>query len=291
MSVEARVLSARDVVVRYGRREILHGVSLDLDEGEVLALVGRNGEGKTSLIRCCLGHQRPAGGTIEVLGRDAWSRRSEFVGCVGYVPERPHAPSWRTARQLFSWGRAFYETWEEDDAIARLDSHGVPLDLTLGNLSQGQRKQVEIAFALASRPRLLVLDDPALGLDPMARRALWRRLVEDLADARVSVLLATHELEAVERVADRVAILRHGKVLIDEPLHDLRERFRRLPLDVDPGAASRDLGEVVTVSTAWGERRVVADWPGDEEAGTLAPHAEPMSLEEIFESLMTEEPR
>lgn len=283
-----RVLSARNVRVRYGSREVLRDLSLDLEEGEVLALLGRNGEGKTSFVRCALGLQRPTAGAIEALGRDVWTERSRIMREVGYVAERPQAPSWRTARELLQWGGAFHERWEEEDAVARLESDAVPLDLCLEKLSRGQRKQVEIAFALASRPRLLVLDDPASGLDPLARRSLWRRLVEDLADGEVSVLLTTHELEAVERIADRVALLHRGKIAIDEPLSELRDRFRRLPPEIEPRAPSRDLRVIGTVSTAWGERRVVADWPGDGDAAELTAQAESMTLEEIFEVLMKE---
>ncbi|MDX1632423.1 MAG: ABC transporter ATP-binding protein [Thermoanaerobaculia bacterium] len=286
-----RILEARDVGVRYGRREILKGVSLGLGEGEVLALIGRNGEGKTSFVRCALGHQRPTDGEIELLGADVWTRRSELMREIGYVPERPQAPGWRTARELLSWGRAFYDRWEGDAALARLEDNAIPLDLPLDKLSQGQRKQVEIAFALASCPRLLILDDPAVGLDPMARRALWTRLVEDLADRPVSVLLTTHELEAVERVADRVALLHRGRILIDEPLAELRSRFRRLPAGTEARTSARELQAVGSVTTAWGDRRIVSDWPGDGEAGDIAARAEAMTLEEIFRVLMTENER
>jgi ABC-2 type transport system ATP-binding protein len=281
-----RVLTIDDLSVRYGRRQILEGVRLDLDRGEVLALLGRNGEGKTSLVRCLLGLQRPQSGRIEVFGRDAWSRREEILADVAYVPERPQAPEWCTARQLLAWGGAFYPRWEEGPALAALEANRVPLDLALGSLSQGQRKQVEIAFALASRPRLLILDDPALGLDPVARRHLWDQVIERLADEGVSILLTTHELEAVERVAERVAVLHGGRLVVDEPLESLRSRFRRLPA----AAETPSVRAAGTVATAWGERRVVTDWPGDGLADALAARAEPMSLEEIFEALIRETP-
>lgn len=286
MSTET-VLDVRGLAVRYGRREVLTGVDLACRPGEVVALVGRNGEGKTSLVRCLLALQRPEAGTVEVLGRDVWRRRSEVMAEVGYVPESPHAPGWRTAEQLLAWGGAFHARWDEDRAREGLERNRVPLDLPLRSLSQGQRKQVEVAFALASRPRFLVLDDPALGLDPLARRELWDRLVEGLVDDEVSVLFTTHELEAVERIASRVGILHGGRLVVDESLESLRSRYRRLPVGRVRGAEAAE-----TVSTAWGRRRVVADWAGDDDPRlATGERAEPMGLEEIFEAVIREVPR
>ena len=125
-------------------------------------------------------------------------------------------------------------------------------------------------------------------MDPPARRALWDRLVEGLAEEEVSILFTTHELEAVERIAERVVLLHGGRTRIDEPLESLRQRFRRVPAEAAAG-----LREVGTVATAWGERRVVSDWPGEagEAGGGIADpaRAEVMSLEEIFDALIREE--
>ena len=192
------------LTVRYGHRLALDQVSLEVPEGSVYALLGRNGAGKSSLVRCLLGEQKPAAGRALLLGRDVWRERAAILAEVGVVPEDPNAPPAMTARQLSRFCSRLYPRWDAAGVEARLKRFGVPSGTPFGKLSKGQKGQVSLALALASSPRLLVLDDPTLGLDAVARKAVFEELIGELADRGTTVFITTHDLAGVERIADRV---------------------------------------------------------------------------------------
>jgi len=227
---ETPVISSRDVTVRYGRRAVLAGLSFEIRRGSVYALLGRNGSGKSSLVRCLLGEQKPQAGAARLFGRDAWRERKDLMRRVGVVPEEPDAPPEMTARELVAFCRGLYPSWDEADAFARLRRFGVPETTEFGRLSKGQKGAVMLTLALAHTPELLVLDDPTLGLDIVAKNAVFAEVIGDLADRGTTVFVTTHDLAAVEGIADRVAILKDGRLVVDDALETLKERWAR-PLE------------------------------------------------------------
>jgi len=276
-------LALAGVEVRYGRRLVLAGVDLAIPEGEIYALLGSNGSGKSSLVRTLLGLQPPQVGTLRVLGRDPWRERAALMEQVGFVAEESQAPPEMTARQLVAFCGSLRRQWEPAAIEARLQRFAVPLDRAFRKLSKGQKNQVELALALGHRPRLVVLDDPTLGLDPLARRAFFGELMGELADSGTTVLLTTHDLSAVEGIADRVGILGRGRLLVNEPLERLKARFRKLLLV--PGGESA-IGEprmLARRDRPWGTEVVVGDW--EEETMEALQEAQPLSLEEICAAL------
>jgi len=275
----APVLAARGLVVRYGRDVAVDGIDLTLCPGEVYALLGRNGSGKSSLVRALLGLQPPIAGEVELLGRDPRHHRAALMHEIGYVPEEPQAPPEMTARGLAAFCGSLRRRWDGAAFEGRLARLGIPLDRRFRRLSRGQKKQVELALALAHRPPLVVLDDPTLGLDPLARRGFFGELMAELADGGTTVLLTTHDLAAVEGIADRVGILAAGKLLLDEPLESLRGRFRRLLLPPGRVDAVAHLRPLRQQARPWGVEVIVDAWSDD---AALAADARPMSLEEIF---------
>lgn len=226
-SIDA-VIDVESLGVRYGRAVALDGVSLQVAPGEVYALLGRNGAGKSSLVRCLLGQQKPSRGRISVFGRESWRHRTRLMQRLGVVPEDPDAPPAMTARQLGRFCARLYRDWDATGYEARLRRFDVPLGTAFGRLSKGERAQVMLALALASSPRLLVLDDPTLGLDAVARRSLYEELVVELADRGMTVFMTSHDLRGIEGVATRVAILKARRLVLDEPLEGLKQRFRRV---------------------------------------------------------------
>ncbi len=214
--------------VRYGKTTALDGVSLRVEPGSVYALLGRNGAGKSSLVRCLLGQQKPTGGRVRLFGRETWSHRASLMQDLGVVPEEPDAPLAMTPRQLERFCSRLYPRWDASGFAARLNRFEVPLTTAFGQLSKGQKAQVMLALALASQPRLLVLDDPTLGLDVVARRAVYEELIVELADRGMTVFITSHDLGGIEAVADRVAVLNHRKVALEEPLESLKARFRHV---------------------------------------------------------------
>jgi ABC-2 type transport system ATP-binding protein len=279
------------LTVRYGQRLALDQVTLDVPEGSVYALLGRNGAGKSSLVRCLLGEQRPSAGGALLLGRDAWRERAAALVEVGVVPEDPDAPPAMTARQISRFCAKLYPRWDAAGVEARLERFGVSPGTPFGKLSKGQKAQVAMALALASSPRVLVLDDPTLGLDAVARKAVFEELIGELADRGTTVFITTHDLAGVERIADRVGILRAGKLVLDEEMEAVKQRFRRIsfPRSREEAVARlAPLAPVAVASRGWEVEAVIANY--DEERLSAAsaadePEVTALTLEEIFIAL------
>lgn len=283
------VIEAGNVSVRYGRRRAVDGVSLAVQPGTVYAILGRNGAGKSSLVRCILGQLQPDGGRVTLFGQDVWRERTRLMQRIGVVPEDADAPPAMRVDELARFSARLYARWQQSAFDERVRRFGVTPEARFGELSKGQKKQVSLALALAMSPDLLVLDDPTLGLDVVAKKSLFEEVIADLADRGITVLVTTHDLAPVEAIADRVAILRDGRLVLDEEVEALKSRFRRLRFAAQPMTlASANL--VAASLRQWGSsgtEAVVSNF--DELAlerfraeSNVAPDVSPMSLEEIF---------
>ncbi len=298
----APALGVEGLTVRYGRATAVDAVTLEVPRGSVFALLGRNGAGKSSLVRCALGWQKPTGGRCELLGEDPWTRRARLMERVGVVPEEPDAPREMTARQLGSFCSRLYPTWDARGFDARLSRFGVPPATPFGRLSKGQRGLTQLALALAPAPELLLLDDPTLGLDPVARHAFFDEIVTELADRGTTVVLTTHDLAGVERIADRVGILKDGRLLLCEETETLKARFRtvRYRSEVtenrtDFGTELDEMEPIRAKVRGWGIETVVAGFTEERFErftsldGITEAEASPLSLEELFLAVAGEE--
>ena len=281
-------IALEDLTVRYGQRLALDRVSLTVPEGSVYALLGRNGAGKSSLVRCLLGEQKPSDGRVLLLGQDVWRRRTSILSEVGVVPEEPDAPPAMNARQLSRFCSRLYPRWDAAGVEARLQRFGIPADTPFGKLSKGQKGQVLMALALAGSPRLLVLDAPTLGLDAVARKAVFEELIGDLADRGTTVFITTHDLAGVEKIADRVGILRAGRLVLDEEMEALKTRFRRVSFPRSREAAVgrlTALAPVAVASRGWEVDAVVSRYAEEHLPVEDGPEVSALTLEEIFIAL------
>jgi ABC-2 type transport system ATP-binding protein len=283
------LLAVERLHVSYGRRVAVDGVSLAVPEGSVYALLGRNGAGKSSIIRCLLGERQADSGRALIFGRDTWKDRAAIMTEVGVVPEEPNAPPNMSARALSRFCARLYPRWDAASVDERLRRFGVPAEIPFGQLSKGQKGQVAMALALAHQPRLLILDDPTLGLDRVARKAVFAELIGDLADRGTTVFLTTHELDAVERIADRVGILAAGKLLLDEELETLKRRFRRLrfPRAAEGQSVPAELEPIAVNAQGFGTETVVANYrEGIPAAQGHGVEVTALTLDEIFVALV-----
>jgi ABC-2 type transport system ATP-binding protein len=226
------------VTVRYGRVTAANDVTLTVARGSVYALLGRNGAGKSSLVRCLLGQRKPDGGTIRAFGEDVWTRRASLMQRIGVVSEEADAPPEMTVAQIARFCSRLYARWDQKEVDERLQRFEVPARSKFGTLSKGQKKQALLALALATSPDLLVLDDPTLGLDVVARKSLFEEVIAELADRGITVFLTTHDLAGIETLADRVAIMKNGTLVVEEELDALKARFRRIRFAAQPDAVS-----------------------------------------------------
>lgn len=200
------------------------GVSFTVRPGDIYVLLGRNGSGKSSLLSCVLGVHRPSGGAVRVFGKDPWRERVAVLGRVGVVPEAPNAPADLTARQLAAFVRRLHRRWDDDATAQRLERFGVPASLPFGRLSKGQQGAVMLSLALGHSPELLVLDDPTLGLDIVAKDEIFAELIGELADRGTTVLMTTHELALAEGLASHVGILAGRSLVLGGEVEQLKQQ-------------------------------------------------------------------
>ena len=208
----------------FGSRAVVREMNMRVPQGQVTALLGLNGAGKTTTIRIILGLLRPTRGRCEVFGENTEFMSPATRMRIGYMVEGHYLyPSMRV-QECSRFQRAGYERWDQrlfDDVLAHF---GIHASSRVSELSRGERAGVALALVLAPDPELLVLDDPALGLDPVSRRALNETLVEFAGPGQRSVLLSTHLLDDVERIADRVMVMVGGRLKVDTTLDDFRDR-------------------------------------------------------------------
>jgi ABC-2 type transport system ATP-binding protein len=295
---EAVVLQLESLTIRYGKKLAADSVTLSVPRGAVYALLGRNGAGKSSIIRCLLGQQRPQIGGATLFGEDSWRNRAHLMKRVGVVPEEPDAPPEMTARAIGIFCGRLDPAFEMALFARRLSRWSVPDSVSFSSLSKGQKGQVMLAAALSHRPELLVLDDPTLGLDAIARREFFDELIGELAERGVTVLVATHDLAGVEGIADRIGILRAGRLVLDEEMETVRSRFRKLRYsndrNVESSAPGQELDPFFAQSVqvrGWGVEAVVSDFSDEafarfcETPGVVDAEASPLTLEEVFRAV------
>jgi len=298
MSTNADPLVVDHLSVRYGKVTAVDDVSFAVPRGEVYALLGRNGAGKSSTISCLVGQRRAGAGCCRLLGLDSWKKRRRIMEKVGLVPETPDIPPGASAVELGRFLGRIRPVWNADEYAARLERVRVPCRLPAGRLSKGQRRQLALAAVLAAEPEVLVLDDPTLGLDAVVRRTLLEELVGELADRGTTVLVTTHDLMGIEGIADRVGIMQQGRLVYDETMDGLKARFRRLRCVRGDATAEADVEAALAPMEPAAVRLVgagvdaILGRPNDAaitEFTTLIDarelELEPLSLEEIFVAL------
>ncbi len=225
------VIELKDVTKQFGNNTALDQVSFEVPSGVVFALLGENGAGKTTAIRLMLGLAEATAGNVRVLGLDCRRDGLEIRRRVGYLPERPTLYEWMTAAEIGWFTAGFYPDGFEQSYRMLIADFRVPLDRKLSQMSKGMRAKVGLSLAMAHAPELLILDEPTSGLDTMVRREFLESMVDIAAEGR-AVLLSSHQIGEVERVADIVAILHAGRLLVLERLDDLKRTTRQLTVTV-----------------------------------------------------------
>jgi ABC-2 type transport system ATP-binding protein len=263
------VIQLRGVTKRYGTQTALDRVSLDVPHGVVFALLGENGAGKTTLIRVALELTEPDAGEATVLGLPSRSQGLEIRRAVGYVSERPTLYDWMSVDEIGWFTAGFYP----DGFLARyrgmIDSFNLRSQQKLKSLSKGQRAKVGLALALGHDPELLILDEPTSGLDAIVRREFLESMVDRAASGK-TVFLSSHQIGEVERVAEIVAILRGGQMLLVERLDVLKQQIREITFVLPDETPPPELGGEVL-----GRRHRAHQWQ------VLVRNAEPTAIDRL----------
>ena len=237
------VLEFRDVHRGYGHGDVLAGLDLQIKQGEVIGLLGQNGSGKTTLIRLVMGMLKPEKGAVKVFGEDPRRDPVATRRRIGYVAEDQELPPFLKVRDVIGMYRGLYEKWDETFATDLMQRFELPPARRIKDLSRGQARQVALLCAVSHRPDLLILDEPAGGLDPAARREFMETSIRLLNEEGTTILFSSHHMNDVERMASRLVMIHQKQKWIDSDLDDIREGYclAQLPAPVtgnETGGAS-----------------------------------------------------
>ena len=274
----------------YDGRKILDDVTLAIPKGCIYGLLGRNGIGKTTLIRILLGLEPPTRGSTKLFGCDSMDMPAAVRGRMGYVAEGHHLIERYRVGRLVDLCRALALQWDEklfDDLMIQFR---LPLDRKIKQMSMGMRAQLSLILAMATDPELLIMDDPTLGLDTTTRRQFLEMAIDLIQrDGERTILFSSHILGDVERIADRIGIIIHGRLVVDCSLEELKTRVRKMRVIFDD-AVPEELYIAGVISRKDSGREMiitVADWNEQKQAylETCKPKEcvdIPLNLEDMF---------
>jgi len=207
---------------------VIKNLSVSVGRGSIYGFLGRNAAGKTTTLRMLAGLIKPDSGTVRVMGHDPFLIGSGERQALGYMSEKAAISPFAKVKHVFGLGRDLYPAWDADLAARLVAKYGISTRTRLTSLSQGNQRVVAFIMAIAPRPKVLLLDEPAANLDVVARREVLDDILELTRECACTVLLSTHILTDVERVADQVGILANGTLRVSESLDSLKETIRQV---------------------------------------------------------------
>ena len=289
------IIETENLTRRFGKTEAVAGLDLQIPTGRVCALLGPNGAGKTTTIKLIMNLLTPTQGIARVMGVDSRNLGPHELAQIGYVSENQQLPLWMTIRQLLDYCRPFYPDWDPTLERTLLEQFDLPEKRKLKELSRGMLMKVALLSSLAYRPKLLVLDEPFSGLDPLVRSEFVRGVLEVSSLGDWTVFISSHDIDEVDRLCDHIILLDGGRLRLSESAETLYARFRRVEVTLQGGPAL-----VGTLPPSWleleraGELVRFVDSDFNSEAterrcremfptGAVTAHA--MSLREIYLTL------
>jgi len=207
----------------------LRGIDISLDSGRVMGLVGPNGSGKTTLLSILMGHKRPTKGEVRIFGMKPGKRVREITS---YVPEIDHLYGWMTVREMADFTAGFYPSWNSTKFKDLLEFMGLDPTFKIGNLSRGMRARLKLSLALAAEPKLLLLDEPLSGIDPLSRDKILEAFIKWFQFGEQTVVFSTHIVREAEKLFDYVVFLGDGEIILQGEPDELRNRYGRSIEDI-----------------------------------------------------------
>jgi ABC-2 type transport system ATP-binding protein len=279
---------------KFGRFDALRGLSFDVPEGSAFALIGANGAGKTTTIKVLMNIIEPTRGSATLLGVDSRKVSPRELAQIGYVSENQDMPSRLTVGEYVAYLRPFYPGWDRELEASIARQLRLPLERRIGDLSHGMRLKMALMCALPFRPKLLILDEPFSGLDPLVRDEFMEGLLEQAGE--MTILISSHELGEIDGVATHVAFLDEGKLLFQESMSDLTGRFREVHVTLEAEAAKptpspkewmqiRAIGNVLTFVDTRFDEDGLNERIRSRIAGVRGIDAQPMALRSIFTTM------
>ena len=224
------VFDVRALQKEFDGRTVLNNVNFQMEPGHIVGLIGPNSSGKSTFMRLLIGMYLPTRGTCKTFGEDAAALSSDHLSRIGYVHQEAELMGWMSCREIIRYVAAHYPTWNKDLENHLLELFRLNPNQKVGLMSPGHRQMLSILLAASFEPQLLILDEPASALDPIARKQFLELLLDILQDERRTVLISSHILSDIEKVIDHILVIDHGRILKDCNFDDLREEYVKLEL-------------------------------------------------------------
>jgi ABC-2 type transport system ATP-binding protein len=278
------IIEARGLTKNYGDTQALRGVDLNVQPGRIVGLIGPNGAGKTSLIKAVLG-LTSFHGELKVVGRDPRTERDALMNEVCFIADVAVLPRWIKVSQALDFVAGVHPRFDRKRAEEFLAKTDIRMDRKVRQLSKGMVTQLHLALILAIDARLLVLDEPTLGLDLLFRRSFYDNLLNDYFDKERTILVTTHQVEEIENILTDVIFIQHGKIVLDSPMESLGDRFTQLvpaPGNVERARALKPIQE----RDVFGRAAMLFDGARREELAALGEVRTP-SVADLFVAMMS----
>lgn len=218
------IIEARNLRRRFGDLRAVDGVDLRISSGNVIGLIGPNGAGKTTLLKALLG-LTPCEGDLSVLGYSPIADRGRMMEEVCFIADTAVLPRWMRVNELLDYVTGTHRRFNRQQAEAFLATTDIEPDRRVGDLSKGMTVQLHLAIVMAIDARLLILDEPTLGLDILFRKRFYEQLINDYFDGERTILVSTHQVEEIQNILTHVMFMHHGKLILHESIMDIEERY------------------------------------------------------------------
>ena len=282
--MSAPIVSVHGLKKKFGPNEILHGLDFDIPAGRIYGLIGHNGAGKTTTLNAMLGLTSYEG-SVQVLGEDPYRHRARLMKHVAFISDVASLPRFLKVRELFRMLTDIHPNFSAEKALGFLDGTDVKLGALIANLSKGMLAQLHLAVVMAIDAKLLVLDEPTLGLDITYRKRFYRRLLEDYMNEERTLLITTHQVDEIEFMLSDIIFIKDGLVVLHASMDEVGRRYAQVVVNPDKAADAMAM-KPVFAETRFGQTVFVFDGADRATLETLGTVTTP-SLSDLFVALMS----
>ena len=235
------IISAQSLAKSYGKKQVLKGLNLSIGPGRIVGLIGPNGSGKTTTLQAILGLSN-FDGELSVMGLNPQNDRAALMQQVSFIADVAILPRWLKVHQTLAFVEGVHPRFERAKAEAYLAKTKISLNMQVSAMSKGMVVQLHLALIMAINAKLLILDEPTLGLDIMYRKMFYQNLLEDYFDENKTIIITTHQVEEVESILSDVIFLREGEIILSASMDEIGERFLELQTTAEHQAQAQALG-------------------------------------------------
>ncbi len=288
------ILNIKNLSKSFGRKKVLENFNMTLQKGKVHGLIGKNGEGKTTLARMIMGIIPSSEGEIFYKDQKIEFKHTLYKKEIGYIPEDSFFYSWMTIKDLLDFNSSFYPKWNSKKANELLEKFSLDKKQRIRTLSRGMKLKLGLIVALASEPELLILDDPTSGIDVPTRQDFLRGIIRELSEAGTTILFSTHLIHELERIVDHLSILQDGHLILDEDYQKIKNAAKRVRITFEDSVPEKIEIDGVLKEQREGNVADLVIYPWDKatekKIDALSParwEKEPLTLEDVFVSFVT----